>query len=415
MTDSSIHENKLPDDKLPDDKLPDDKLPDDKLPDDKLPEYNLTLPGFDNEHIKVVTNSQYKVLTYNKALLRPELAGTYGLCRSIVFDNNNRAVSFAPPKSIAFETFSSMYPDISPLIAQQFVEGTMINLFWDASRQVWELTTRNMVGAASSFYNKMTFREMFNEAAEANSLFVSMLDKTICYSFVVQHPNNRIVVPVKDAQLYLVAAYTIENSPGKICVKAHNIYDIFESVAFSKSTVKVPRIYEWSSLLEKETDAYRELVNQFGTLDTPFQQMGVVIYNTKTGKRTKIRNPMYERIRHLRGNQPKIQYHYLCLRSEGKIGEFLRYFPENSETFSKFRDQVHEFTNTLFRNYVSCYMKKEKPLLEFSPQFRTHMFNLHQIYTTKLKENKQFVTNMVVIQYVNDMNPKLLMHSLRGL
>jgi hypothetical protein len=132
----------------------------------------------------------------------------------------------------------------------------------------------------------------------------------------------------------------------------------------------------------------------------------------ETGERTKIRNPAYERIRHLRGNQPKIQYHYLCLRKEGKVGEFLRYYPENNDAFSGFRDQVHGFTNTLFRNYIACYIKKERPLLEFSPQFRTHMFNIHKIYTTQLKENKQFITNLIVINYVNGVHPTLLMHSL---
>ena len=187
-------------------------------------------------------------------------------------------------------------------------------------------------------------------------------------------------------------------------VKTHDIYEVHKCDAFSATTVKVPRKYEWVD--------YSDLVSSFGSLNTPFRELGVIIYNMETGERTKIRNPAYERIRHLRGNQPKIQYHYLCLRKEGKVGEFLRYYPENNDAFSGFRDQVHGFTNTLFRNYIGCYIKKERPLLEFSPQFRTHMFNIHKIYTTQLKENKQFVTNLVVIKYVNDVHPTLLMHSL---
>ena len=109
---------------------------------------------------------------------------------------------------------------------------------------------------------------------------------------------------------------------------------------------------------------------------------------------------------------PKLQYQYLSLRKECKVVNFLKYYPENKNNFSTFRDQVHLFTNTLFTNYVSCYIKKEKPLIEFSEQFRTHMFNIHKKYLDEFREQKQFITNNVVIQYVNDLHPSLLMHCL---
>ena len=79
---------------------------------------------------------------------------------------------------------------------------------------------------------------------------------------------------------------------------------------------------------------------------------------------------------------------------------------------SFFRDQVHLFTSTLYENYVSCYIKKEKPLKEFSPQYRTHMFYVHQKYLTELKEKKLHIKYKEVISYVNTMEIKLLMHSL---
>ena len=138
----------------------------------------------------------------------------------------------------------------------------------------------------------------------------------------------------------------------------------------------------------------------------------VVIHNMNTGERTKIRNPVYEQVRNLRGNQPKLQYQYLSLRKEGKVKDFLKFYPENKSDFSTYRDQVHLFTNTLYTNYVSCYIKKEKPLLEFSEQFRTHMFNLHQIYMNNFREKKQFITNTVVQKYVNELHPSLLMYCL---
>ena len=86
----------------------------------------------------------------------------------------------------------------------------MINVFWDSNiglSGAWEISTRNTVGAESSFYkspNSKTFRTMFLEAAINNNLDLDSLNKNFCYSFVLQHPENRIVVPFKAPQLYLI-------------------------------------------------------------------------------------------------------------------------------------------------------------------------------------------------------------------
>ena len=49
---------------------------------------------------------------------------------------------------------------------------------------------------------------------------------------------------------------------------------------------------------------------------------------------------------------------------------------------------------------------------EFSEQYRTHMFNIHKIYMDDLREKKMFVTNTIVINYVNGLHPSLLMYCL---
>jgi hypothetical protein len=107
-----------------------------------------------------------------------------------------------------------------------------------------------------------------------------------------------------------------------------------------------------------------------------------------------------------------MQFQYLTLRKQGKMNEFLKLFPENKRECSLYRDQVHLFTNTLFYNYISCYIKKQKSLKEFSPQYKTHMFHIHEKYKNELKSENKFVTNKVVIDYVNNLQPSLLMHSL---
>ena len=99
---------------------------------------------------------KYSVIRYLKEFLCLDMIPTYGLCRSIILNSANVVVGFAPPKSIPSDTFIKNHPDkTSHLVAQEFVEGTMINVFWDSSVGLgggWEISTRNTVGATSSFF-----------------------------------------------------------------------------------------------------------------------------------------------------------------------------------------------------------------------------------------------------------------------
>lgn len=363
-------------------------------------------------HCVSTTNQEYKVIRYDKNMLTNDLIDIYGKCRSIIVNQNNHVVCFSPPKSISYDSFVAKYPSkTSDIVFEEFVEGTMINIFWDQNiglSGAWEISTRNTVGANSYFFkefkgNQKSFRTMFLEAANKNGLVLDSLNKNYCYSFVLQHPNNRIVVPFADCQLYLVACYGIQNTSDDIIVYDWPIEHV-KQYFVGVTNVKFPEKYDCST--------YDELVYKYGSMNTPYSIVGAIIHNRTTGERSKIRNPVYEQVKQLRGNQPKLQYQYLCLRKEGKVADFLNYYPENKKDFSSFRDQVHVFTNTLFKNYISCYIKKERPLNQFSDQYRTHMYNIHQIYMNDLKNNNLYVTNSVVIRYVNELHPSLLMYCL---
>ena len=354
-------------------------------------------------------NEKYSIVRYNKEYLTSDLVSTYGLLRSVIL-SGPKIVSFAPPKSLSPEMFMTKYiSKDNTIIAEDFIEGTMINVFFDPTYGVsgcWQIATRNTVGAEVSFYklSDKTFNQMFMEACISNYFNVQTLNPRFCYSFVLQHPDNRIVVPFKTPQLYLVSVYEILQTPDTISIVEQNMSEVRTYGLWNMTQIKFPERYEFTS--------YSELIEKFASPNTPYDILGIVIKNAETGERTKIRNPIYEEIRHLRGNQPKLQYQYLSLRHAGKISEFLKYYPETKEKMSQFRDQVHMFTNALHKNYISCYVKKEKPLREYSDQYRTHMFKLHQIFINDLRPKHLFVTNTVVIKYVNEMHPSLLMHCL---
>jgi hypothetical protein len=266
-----------------------------------------------------INNYNYIVITYDKTILSSDLISSYGLCRSIIVNCCNNIVGFAPPKSISGEDFIKKYLDINEnIVAEEFIEGTMINVFFDKSVGItgsWEISTRNIVGATSSFYkskNCKTFRQMFIEALENCNLDINKLDKKFSYSFVLQHPENRIVIPFSKPNLYLVGVYEIVNNLNIQFYDAHNFQDFFSNL---NTTIKFPVIYKFNE--------YSELIQKYCSMNTSYDIVGVMIHNKQTGERTKIRNPVYEQVKSLRGNQPKLQYQYLSLRKEGKVKEHL--------------------------------------------------------------------------------------------
>jgi hypothetical protein len=351
-------------------------------------------------------NEKYSIIRYKKEVLSCDLISTYGLLRSVVL-SGTRIVSFAPPKTISGDNFILNYPTkTDKIVALDFIEGTMINVFFNPIYGCWQISTRNTVGAEVSFYksSKQTFNQMFMEACLNNNINIQTLNPRYCYSFVLQHPENRIVVSFKNPQLFLVAVYEIIQKEDSVLVIEENLNEVKSGGLWHITGIRFPETYEFTS--------YTELIEKFASPNTPYDILGIVVKNTETGERTKFRNPIYEEVRQLRGNQPKLQYQYLCLRHSGKLPEFLKYYPESKADMSKFRDQVHMFTNTLHKNYFSCYVKKEKPLREYPDQYRTHMFKLHEYFTSELRPQNLVVTNTVVINYVNKLHPSLLMYCL---
>ena len=94
------------------------------------------------------------------------------------------------------------------------------------------------------------------------------------------------------------------------------------------------------------------------------------------------------------------------------VSEFLKYYPETKPYITICRNKLHLFTKELFTNYISCFIKKEKKLIEYSGKYKCHMYNLHKLYTLELKSKKLYITFQLVKEYVNTLAPALLLHSL---
>ena len=341
----------------------------------------------------------YNILKYDKELLTHDMVDKTGLCRSVIYSNKKINV-FSPPKAMSFDVFKDRFTELESY-AEEFIEGTMINMFYDEDVEKWEIATKSSVGAGVSYFkDQSTFEQLFYEICNHINLDFENISKDYVYSFVMQHPKNKFVLPITEMRLYLIALYKIDNLKVREISRAEYHTDSGLNDLISKT---------WHPY-QIAIDSYENLKNNFGSMNTDINYMGIVI-KSQTGQRTKIRNPNYEYLKQLRGNSTKLQYHYLCLRQMNRVKEYLQYYPESRKAFSGFRQQIHLFTDNLYNNYIRCYIRKEKPLTEFPTQFRAHMFNLHQHYLS-IKEDNGYIHKYIVVAYVNSLEPARLMYSL---
>ena len=82
----------------------------------------------------------------------------------------------------------------------------MVNIFYDKKQGKHIISTRSRVGAKCYWTSDKMFNEMFEEVAMKNGLDFSSFHQDICFTFVLIHPKNRIVVKHTNADLILVCA-----------------------------------------------------------------------------------------------------------------------------------------------------------------------------------------------------------------
>ena len=362
----------------------------------------------------------YYIFKYDKRRTDPTDYITVKFFRNIITDNKFKLLCVCPKKSVPLDVFEQTAAATAtgsglprePYLYEEFVEGVMVNLFWDARQADWEIATRNVLGAEIQYsahrVNK-TYRTMFYEALALCDINLDGLSKNICYSLVLRHPQNRIVAPVATAALYMIEAYKFTYSaadPELIeNVVVLNMNGPTKAERLLRDHVvglgfQIPERYPVATL--------RDARARYASPGTDYSVMGVVIKNLRLGLRTKLWNPNYQEVKTLRGGDLRDQLRYLVLRHQNAVGSYLRYFPEHKKDFAMWRDQVHRFTGVLYNNYIGCYIRKRRPLAAYPPRYHHLMRALHTHYIDALLPTKKWITKQMVIECVNRLPPAYL-------
>lgn len=365
------------------------------------------------------------LLHYRKDILstfEQDYDGTYSKYRSIIFDKNGIMISCSPFKSISQQKFQQTYDlDNINVVLEEFVEGTMINVFHDGNE--WQISTRTCIGGSNTFYNNgvagaKSFKTMFEEVCRDVGFSYDMLDKDISYSFVMQHLDNRVVSQYQFNELVLIEAYKITHNEADCVVEFLDIQSLQGS--FTGSKVRFPmrfdkeKYHEYNDVKKNfDIDIDDTKINKSSILqnvDTILK--GVIIKNLTNGHRMKFRNTTYDYLAKLRGNQAKLEFHYMTLRKDKKISLFLHIYPEYEQRFMEFRDKIHNFTQALFFHYFKCFKERSIALKEAPYELRAHLYELHGKYINELRPAKKTMQFQDVKDYVNQLPEARLMYSL---
>lgn len=364
-------------------------------------------------------NANYLISMYDKNMIKNNSNSLYNHLhmRSLIFNDENKLICVGPSKSISVKYNSIDNNDqlVYPIYSiEHFAEGTMINLF--NNKGEWEIATKSTIGGNVTFFRKdkkgKSFREMFFECLESCGLSMEVdFDSKYTYSFVIQHPDNKIVNSFEEPTLKLVEMFQIKEDEVIGYYPTDNEEDSCSEVVLSDQLKKCVNL---NQIVNDEIELNYDYL--YGKYNTVIQnslnhiQMGI-IFRDKNNNRLRVRNPKFEYIRKMRGNQPKLEYHYLELRKTNQLQKYLTLFPEHMEIMQNYQNKVHNFTRQLYNNYVACYIKKEKPLIQYSKEYRQHMYNIHEYYKNTLRPNKKNIQLNDVISHINGLEPNVLMYS----
>lgn len=363
---------------------------------------------------KTKNNQDYKLISYDSAYLNNDHILTYGIFRSVVLNSVNDVVSFFPPKKMKFTDFHKRNPVFGDLDIQEFVEGISMNLFWDPTIGLtggWEIASLDDVGChiLYSVEDNKSLRDIFMDVIHRKNVDIDLLEKRFCYHFMIQHPVFGLIKHLEESELFLINVFEIVNTGDhSVNIFTVNIETscIQENVNFTH--VKFPKKYNLSS--------YEQLNDDFTSM--PYSTMGIHMTD-KTGRQCKLINPNYEYVKYIKDSNMfdidifRHQYIYLCLRKEeGKVVDYLINNYLSRKHFLFFKKHLYLFTQTLYLNYIYCYVKKAFKINEYSDIYQLHLKLIHQIYINELKPIKENIKKKTVIDYVNTLSPEMLMYLL---
>ena len=358
-------------------------------------------------HFRIVGSGRYRVIRYEKKSTDMK-SPLVNWMRSTIWDTEANLPVCVSPTKAKEDDVPPIGSDL-PLI-QDFMDGTMINMFLPAFDEATgvqpppTLATRSQIGAGGNFYSQRSFAELFTDALNDTNLVQLALNVRHSFkdvknvhayfaSFLLQHPEHRVVSKVDQARMYLVHT-------GYVTKDGHTaIEDISELHAEPELAALALPQYHMNGF--NTVPDYQSFLNtQLNTKGWFWQGL---TFKDVNGNRWRTRNPKYLGLRALRGSEALPLDRWLRLRSEGKVVEYLKHYAEERAVFWDFEQRFRALTLAVYAGYVDVHKAHAKKLTDLPKNISPCVFRLHAHYLEHLKPQNLTVKQKDAIDLVNKM------------
>ena len=279
--------------------------------------------------------------------------------RSVIWNKvTNRPFCISPGYGHKFGVAVDHGLEAGSFTTEEFVDGVMINQFHDGT--CWRIASHTQIDAEGSFYGKRPFAELFNETFAALGLTTAMLTPGVAYSWVLQHPEERVVVSPAYGIPLLRLVKVFADGLGATAIELPSALKALQ-----------PQRYALASL---------EDVKQFVVAEGHRRghQFKGVCLKTAAGVRYKLRSSEYEAAAFLRGNQAKRAYTWLALWSVGSLPAYLRIYPEEQCDADAIVGRFKDITQETHELYLKVYREKALPLGQAPQKYRKLLWDAHK-------------------------------------
>lgn len=291
-------------------------------------------------------------------------------CNGLIMNKNTLQIvcyTFDKCSDAPLQSMQSI--NLDNLYYENAYEGTLVRLYYYENK--WMLATKKCMDASKSkWISDKNFSELFNECVQYYD-FLDKLNTSYCYSFIIMHPENKIVVN-----------YTVPNVVHISTRDLTTLYEVDVDIGIQKSErVKVPREYLNDFIAKIETE---QLLTHEGymLIDLTFN-------------RYKYKNNYYSEVRNLWGNTNNRFYRYLEMRKDVNVlQQYINFYPQDLEKFRKYEEDITVLANSILNVYLDKHVyKKSDAKIPFF--FAKVIYKLHgDFYKDKVRTdcNKVMMT-----------------------
>ena len=358
-------------------------------------------------HFRIVGTGRYRVIRYEKKSTDMKSPLVQWM-RSTIWDTEANLPVCVSPTKAKEDDVPPIGSDL-PLI-QDFMDGTMVNMFLPAfdeetaTQPTPTLATRSQIGAGGNFYSQRSFSELFTDALKETNLVQLALNVRHSFkdvknahayfaSFLLQHPEHRVVSKVDQARMYLVHTGYVTKD-GKTVIE--DISELHAEPELAALALPQYHMNGFSTVAD-----YQSFLNtQLNTKGWFWQGL---TFKDANGNRWRTRNSKYLGLRALRGSEALPLDRWLRLRSEGKVLEYLKHYSEERTMFWDFEQRFRALTLAVYAGYVDVHKAHTKKLTELPKNVSPCVFRLHAHYLEHLKPQTLTVKQKDAIDLVNKM------------